>query len=614
MLVVYRFWEPVIRINYRLHKDETGNKMAETRVPSVLWNVSQSLSKGEKETARTNIGVNSLILGAAQHKFLTAITEDSNGNLSASNAQPVVDDIDGLSQALIDASSEVKKGTGDAISSIDKTNDSSDGHKIYTINSVSAYTSNPAMNGTASAGSSTSYSKGDHVHPSDTAKENVSNKITSWGTPTDTQYPSAKLTKDSIDGHKHYVKFNSGSAIEIPVNTSSTATSLNHSHGAITTDGKITESAVSIASGDSLLIANSSNAIKKSSLTFGTDATKYLNNKGEWAQPFFYRFSYTTTSETYYSQLSIRESPSTNEGLYLDESRKGFLVPEMGSSWETGQVLSLQHSQTTSKPIKWGNPYLTAYNTVESSQYTPTLHAGLHLGDGFGWGLSTTIQTPYNGHTFPTDTALIMEGASITMGKIGIVNAPFPEATLSAYYNERKITNHHYKNMLNGGVRTGVDTFGTSYVSIIGPDDSNQTIICRIPPHHWGIVSLCIHGTLRYTETQEYHTATKTLQWGGNIVPESWSISYNNDADPYDTTVTRGSLHFNSYGSAWANTTVLLHNSSDEVKAFKMWCESMTVTDCTYTTTIYKQILLFKTPEEAGAYNTPDETLFPPTN
>jgi hypothetical protein len=34
----------------------------------------------------------------------------------------------------------------------------------------SAYTSNPAMDGTASAGSSASYAKGDHVHPSDTSK------------------------------------------------------------------------------------------------------------------------------------------------------------------------------------------------------------------------------------------------------------------------------------------------------------------------------------------------------------------------------------------------------------------------------------------------------------
>ena len=37
----------------------------------------------------------------------------------------------------------------------------------------SAYTSNPAMDGTASPGSSTKWAKGDHVHPSDTSKQDV---------------------------------------------------------------------------------------------------------------------------------------------------------------------------------------------------------------------------------------------------------------------------------------------------------------------------------------------------------------------------------------------------------------------------------------------------------
>lgn len=43
--------------------------------------------------------------------------------------------------------------------------------------SVSPYTSDPAMNGTASAGVSDNYSRGDHVHPSDTSKvDKVSGK------------------------------------------------------------------------------------------------------------------------------------------------------------------------------------------------------------------------------------------------------------------------------------------------------------------------------------------------------------------------------------------------------------------------------------------------------
>lgn len=62
------------------------------------------------------------------------------------------------------------------------------------------YTSNPAMDGSASAGSSTKWAKGDHVHPSDTSREAVANKTTSWSsTPSDTNYPSEKLVKDSLD-------------------------------------------------------------------------------------------------------------------------------------------------------------------------------------------------------------------------------------------------------------------------------------------------------------------------------------------------------------------------------------------------------------------------------
>lgn len=34
-----------------------------------------------------------------------------------------------------------------------------------------AYTGNPAMDGTASAGSGTSYARGNHVHPHDTSKQ-----------------------------------------------------------------------------------------------------------------------------------------------------------------------------------------------------------------------------------------------------------------------------------------------------------------------------------------------------------------------------------------------------------------------------------------------------------
>lgn len=43
----------------------------------------------------------------------------------------------------------------------------------YKADVPTAYTSNPQMDGTASAGSGTSYARGNHVHPHDTSKQDA---------------------------------------------------------------------------------------------------------------------------------------------------------------------------------------------------------------------------------------------------------------------------------------------------------------------------------------------------------------------------------------------------------------------------------------------------------
>lgn len=62
----------------------------------------------------------------------------------------------------------------------------------------------------------------------------------------------------------------------------------NHSHGNLTTDGKITTTA-DIASGDKLVIVDSditaASKITGSSITFGTSETTFLSNKGTWLTP-----------------------------------------------------------------------------------------------------------------------------------------------------------------------------------------------------------------------------------------------------------------------------------------------------------------------------------------
>lgn len=70
--------------------------------------------------------------------------------------------------------------------------------------------------------------------------------------------------------------------------TASTVAIGNHSHGNLTTDGKIT-TAADIASGDKLVIIDSDstadNKITGSSITFGTSETTFLTNKGTWKAP-----------------------------------------------------------------------------------------------------------------------------------------------------------------------------------------------------------------------------------------------------------------------------------------------------------------------------------------
>lgn len=103
-----------------------------------------------------------------------------------------------------------------------------------TIPSVpSASTATPAMDGTASAGTSDSWSRGDHVHPTDTSRAASS-----------------------------------------------------HAHGSITNAGAITTN-TALASGDRLVFSDSSDSskLKRSTISFGSSTTTYLRNDGTWGTP-----------------------------------------------------------------------------------------------------------------------------------------------------------------------------------------------------------------------------------------------------------------------------------------------------------------------------------------
>lgn len=122
----------------------------------------------------------------------------------------------------------------------------------------------PAMDGTAAAGIAVTYSRSDHVHPTDTSRAAAS-----------------------------------------------------HTHGDITNDGDITATAT-IASGDRLVINDeSASKVTNSSITFGDAQNLFLANDGTWQRPQGI-FSVIADYDTYTNKWVGRiDTPELYEGLTM---------------------------------------------------------------------------------------------------------------------------------------------------------------------------------------------------------------------------------------------------------------------------------------------------------
>ena len=213
-----------------------------------------------------------------------------------------------------------------------------------------AATASPEMDGTAAVGSSAKYAREDHVHPTDTGRaasdhthgditnagaitasavtaasgdalvlvdSSASGKIVksgiaigsdttkylrndgSWAVPPDTTYTAA--TADPVMDGTAAVGSSAKYAREDHVHPTDTSrASSSHVHGSITNTGAITSGSTALASGDSLVFSDNSDAskLKKTNITFdGSTATKALTQKGTW-ETFLTSYTPTTTSAT----------------------------------------------------------------------------------------------------------------------------------------------------------------------------------------------------------------------------------------------------------------------------------------------------------------------------
>ena len=108
---------------------------------------------------------------------------------------------------------------------------------------------------------------------------------------------------------------------------------VSHTHGDLTSAGIVqTATPPDIATGDHILIADNSDTdkLKKSSTVFGTTATTFLNNAGDWADPvsrvrtLFFDYETTTSGDPGQGDFRLNNaSYSLATILYVDDQVRG---------------------------------------------------------------------------------------------------------------------------------------------------------------------------------------------------------------------------------------------------------------------------------------------------
>ena len=160
---------------------------------------------------------------------------------------------------------------------------------------------------------------GDNYLFRDPTKEATANKVTAWSaTTTDTNYPSEKLVKDSLDDKQDALTtqtayLSKGTATKVPQITTNSlgqvtgitevtisgVTPASHTHGNIQNGGTLQSSDVTIGSGDKLVITDysDSNKVARASASFdGSTTTTALTPKGTF-EAFQAPITYMTTAQ-----------------------------------------------------------------------------------------------------------------------------------------------------------------------------------------------------------------------------------------------------------------------------------------------------------------------------
>ena len=147
-----------------------------------------------------------------------SVTEESRTYTVALSAK-VTGKIDENREAIV-KESEARKGADDELRKM-----------IADISKAEAGTASPLMDGKASVGNSLKYAREDHVHPSDTSREDIANKTTVVLGTSDSKYPTDKAVADFVNSSidqtysSTSTKAQSGVAVNEAFKTRETSTS-----------------------------------------------------------------------------------------------------------------------------------------------------------------------------------------------------------------------------------------------------------------------------------------------------------------------------------------------------------------------------------------------------
>ena len=134
---------------------------------------------------------NELNFNGSATKTVKSITQNVNGEL---NVQ--FEDIDYPDYSISSSDGSINVSTSEGVTDLTLP---SDVVRDSTYTHIDAATTNPLMDGTAAVGVSTKYAREDHVHPTDTSREDIANKTTVVLGTSDSKYPTDKAVAEFVN-------------------------------------------------------------------------------------------------------------------------------------------------------------------------------------------------------------------------------------------------------------------------------------------------------------------------------------------------------------------------------------------------------------------------------